>query len=168
MLLSMTGDEVHRCRASSNPYLEAHDLWLDKVERLAVDLNKTLTGLFQFVSTRNSHPQSRIHLESVVPCSGRLYTEIVSNQRFETYFHHKRTSRSGLLLAEALDALGCGGHICDWLYRDDCRVEVRSSSAYRRWRLQILFPDVLALTPPRLSKFWSALAHMLHLRHIRP
>lgn len=86
---------------------------------------------------------------------GDYTRESSANAIFATYSKHKRTSRSRLLLAEALDALGCGGHSCDWLYRDDCRVEVRSSSACRRLRLQILFPDVLALTPPRLSKFPS-------------
>ena len=31
-------------------YLEAEDLWLDQVERLSVNLNKTLSGLYTLVS----------------------------------------------------------------------------------------------------------------------
>lgn len=37
-------------------YLEAEDLWLDKVERLSVNLDKTLSGLYRILSQYSVPP----------------------------------------------------------------------------------------------------------------
>lgn len=74
-------------------YLEAEDLWLDEVERLSVNLDKTLSGLYT---------------ESLVSIPFLL----VFRERISSHLALGNCGGS-LLLAEALNALGCRGHVCD-------------------------------------------------------
>lgn len=51
-------------------YLEAEDLWLDEVEWLAVNLDKTLSGLYRIAVSTPFRILSEAHF--IAPCTGQL------------------------------------------------------------------------------------------------
>lgn len=52
-------------------YLEAEDLWLDEVERLAVNLDKALSGLYT-IASQYFVLSGRLWAQLIAPCTGQL------------------------------------------------------------------------------------------------
>lgn len=117
-------------------YLEAEDLWLDQVERLAVNLDKTLSGLYT---------QSRQHSHSFTPT--RTNAKIRGTVRRKRLSDLAVCDRGGrLLLAEALNALRCRGHGCDWR-----ELEYSSGRSLR------LSSRAVVLNFSRIVRLWASL-----------
>ena len=90
--------------------LESQDLGLDEAERLAVDLNQSLTSLFFFSSV--SYPP--VCLAVVHTLQWATAVAVHNSVSTEASQARPASRHTCLLLAEALDTLGCRCHGCDW------------------------------------------------------
>jgi hypothetical protein len=106
-----TGELVEADNQEGLVDLESQNLGLDQVERLAVDLNQSLTSLF-FFSSVSSPPVSLVVVHTL------QWATAVAVRKFCQYGDLSQARAASrhtcLLLAEALHTLGCRCHVCDW------------------------------------------------------
>jgi hypothetical protein len=103
--------------------LKSQDLGLDEVERLSVDLNKSLSCLFPICQSPSFMSSSFcIGVNRTLQWATAVAVQFLSALPLQS---RSKVQHTSLLLAEALHTL-CRGHGCDWRH-EECFVELKSN-----------------------------------------